>query len=385
MAIFRKKSVPEQVVPLTANQREMNTHPFYEIGSYMPEQLCRYRLYRALREAVPVIDAAIYKTVRLTGGFSVHTQDGKYEKELEEFVRSVLSDSSQSSLQSFIDIYLEQLMTYGTAVAEMLTDEDGRVIYLYNAPIDNIMLRRSQTDYRKTVICVNDGAEIRELHNQDKLILSSLNADAGRLMGNSVLKGLPYVSNILLKIFNAIGANWDRVGNLRFAVTYKPSDDGNGKAYAKQRTMQIAEEWGNVMSSQKPRDFIALGDVQIKVIGADNQVLDSEIPVRQLLEQIVAKLSLPPFMLGLSWSTTERMSQQQADALTTELEGYRRILTPVIRKICATHLRAYGYTKGIEVVWNDITLKDTLDEANANYLNAKTQEIYKNIGGEKDE
>ena len=57
----------------------------------------------------------------------------------------------------------------------------------------------------------------------------------------------------------------------------------------------------------------------IKVIGADNQVLDSQVPVRQMLEQIVAKLGVPPFLLGLSWSTTERMSAQQADLLTSEL------------------------------------------------------------------
>ena len=33
---------------------------------------------------------------------------------------------------------------------------------------------------------------------------------------------------------------------------------------------------------------------------------------RQMLEQLVAKTGLPPFLLGLSWSSTERMSAQQA-------------------------------------------------------------------------
>lgn len=37
-------------------------------------------------------------------------------------------------------------------------------------------------------------------------------------------------------------------------------------------------------------------------------------------------------MLSLSWSSTERMSSQQADVLTSELEAYRRLLTPVIEK-----------------------------------------------------
>ena len=384
MAIFKKKETSSQVLPVLANERERIGHPFYELGSYMPEQLFSYRLYRALREAVPIIDAAVYKTVRLTGGFKIETEDGSLEAVLKDFTDGIISDCSQTSLQSFVDIYLEQLLTYGTAVAEMVTDEDGRVVYLYNAPIDRLCFKRSKHDYRQTVVCLNDGPEIKELEDQEKLLYSALNADAGKLTGNSVLRGLPYVSNILLKIYNAVGANWDRVGNLRFAVTYKPSDDAGSKAYAKQRAIQIANEWGEVMNSDKPKDFIALGDVDIKVIGADNQILDSEIPVRQLLEQIVAKLALPPFMLGLSWSTTERMSQQQADALTTELECYRRILTPVIKKICSAHLRAYGYTKGVNVIWDDITLKDTLDEANANYLRAKADEIYEHMSTSKE-
>lgn len=58
------------------------------------------------------------------------------------------------------------------------------------------------------------------------------------------------------------------------------------------------------------RDFVAVGDVDIKVIGADSPVLDSQVPVRQILEQLVARTGIPPFMLGLSWSATERMSAQ---------------------------------------------------------------------------
>ena len=82
------------------------------------------------------------------------------------------------------------------------------------------------------------------------------------------------------------------------------------------------------------RDFVAVGDVDIKVIGADNQVLDSEVPVRQILEQFVARTGIPPFLLGLSWSSTERMSTQQADMMTSELTAIRRGLEPVVERIC---------------------------------------------------
>ena len=124
------------------------------------------------------------------------------------------------------------------------------------------------------------------------------------------------------------------------------------------------------------RDFVAVGDVSIKAIGADSQILDSEVPVRQMLEQIVAKTGIPPFMLGLSWSSTERMSSQQADLLTSELEAYRRILTPVITKICRMYMALNGIADTPEIIWDDITLQDECELSKARLYNAQSEKIY---------
>lgn len=123
------------------------------------------------------------------------------------------------------------------------------------------------------------------------------------------------------------------------------------------------------------KDFVAVGDVDIRVIGADNQILDSEVPVRQLLEQMVARLSLPPFLLGLSWSTTERMSAQQTDILTSELEYYRRLLNPVIRKICRIWLRLSGLAGDPQVVWSSINLQDEVELARAELYRAQAKKL----------
>lgn len=368
-------------MPVLAGGGGRNANRLSLLSGYSSFDPISNELFRSLRESVPVIDAAIYKTVRLIGGFKIQTTDKRFDKVMEDFLKNVPADSGQISLQGFIDMYFDRLLTYGTSVAEMVTDEEGRVVYLYNAPQNSVVLKRNKTDFRKVDVCYSEDFGSEPLEFQDRLVFSTLNAEAGSLTGTSILRGLPFVSSVLLKIYNAIGENWDRVGNVRFAVTYKPKDDAMSGAYAKDRAMQIAEEWGSAMKSSEVRDFIAVGDVDIKVIGADNQILDSEVPVRQMLEQIIAKMAIPPFMLGLSWSTTERMSEQQADALTTELEHYRRVLTPVIEKICKTHLKAYGYTNDIEVVWDDIMLRDALEEANARHINAQADEIYSRLNG----
>ena len=104
---------------------------------------------------------------------------------------------------------------------------------------------------------------------------------------------------------------------------------------------------------------------EVLMIGGDAPILDSQVPVRQVMEQIVAKTSIPPFMLGLNWNSTERMSAQQADMLTTEITAIRRTLTPVVEQICRMWLRMQGYARAFRVDWDDINLQDEVEEAKA--------------------
>jgi hypothetical protein len=194
----------------------------------------------------------------------------------------------------------------------------------------------------------------------------------------SVLRGLPALSQILLRIYECIGQNYDRMGNVRYAVVYHPSNDPADRAYAGERARAIAAEWSAGMAASvhgEVRDFVCAGDVEIKVIGAENQLLNTEIPVRQLLEQMVAKLSIPPFLLGLNWSSTERMSAQQADILTSELEYYRRLLTPVLVQIGEAFLRLSGSDATVTVEWDHINLQDETALAQARLWNAQAQQL----------
>ncbi len=375
MSIFDKFG--KRKVCTSAPQTSSNT--FSNFYNFYPSTVSQPELYRSLREAVPIIDTAIYKLVRLTGGFQVKSLNGKNQKELDSFANTISVNGTGQGLQQFIDIYFEQLLTYGTSAGEIITDGNG-IHSLYNVPISNISLKRNPEKFNEILVCKPDNSLGTPVKYQDLVVFSALNPEAENIMGTSILKGLPFVSSVLLKIYNSIGQNWERAGNLRYAVTYNPGSDMLDRAYAKERATQIATEWANAMNGSSVKDFVAVGDVQIKVIGADNQILDSEIPVKQLLEQIVAKLSIPPFMLGLSWSTTERMSSQQADALTTELTAYRRLLTPVIEKICNFYLRFCGNSSGVEVVWDDITLQDSVELARAELYSAQAKAL---SGGEK--
>lgn len=330
-------------------------------------------LYDRLRFAVPVVDAALMKIVRLTGGFHVVCSNDCFQEELDSFLENIPVGITGKSINTFIDTYLDSLLTYGSAIGEIVIDDKKQqIIGIYNGDTSLVKLKEGSVPLSRQYYVHSGNDEPKLLLHPERILYSTL------IGGKPLLRGLPSLSGILLRIYQCIGQNFDRAGNVRYAVTYKPSCDSGEASYSRERALQIAKEWSDGMNSAKygqVKDFVAVGDVDIKVIGAENQLFDTNIPVRQLLEQITAKLSIPPFLLGLSWSTTERMSSQQADILTSELEYYRRILTPVICSIANAYLMSHGVDAQCHVEWDNINLQDESALAEARLKNAQALEI----------
>ena len=280
------------------------------------DSLTRLNLYKSLRENVPVIDAAIGKLIRLLGEYSLSGADDECTSALNAFAGSVDVGGTGTGLAEFLTRYFDQLLTYGMAVGEIVPSTSGRSIAaLYNAPLSAVELRVGKNPLDVRVFSRGAGVP-REVQRPELIKYTLLNPEPGSLCGRSILSGLPFVSDLLMKILASVGQNFERAGNVRFAVTYRPPA-GTSSLNARQRVEDIAREWRAAMrDSSRICDFVSVGDVSVKAIGADNQVLDCDVPLRHILEQIVCKLSIPPFLLGFSWSTTERMSAQQADILT---------------------------------------------------------------------
>ena len=336
------------------------------------------QLYRAVRRAVPAVDAAVGKIIRLAGGVDARCGDAAAEEGLRRFLRTVPVGRGQVGINAFLDMYLDSMLTFGQAVGEIVPTADGaEVAALLCGRVEDIQVREGRSPLEFLVCAPGESGGMEPLPCQELLLFTPHRPEADSPYGVSLLRGLPFLTELLGKIYGAMGANWERMGNARFAVVYRPQGEMDAAA-CQSCGQQIAQEWSRAMESGRSgsvRDFVAIGDVDIKVIGADNQVLDSETPVRQILEQLVAKTGIPPFMLGLSWSSTERMSAQQADILTSELTAIRRSLTPAVEKICRVWLRLHGWYGGFEVVWDDINLQDQVEEARAEWYRQQARQI----------
>ncbi len=340
-------------------------HPFGALERYVPLQSGEMALYRAIREAVPIVDAAIWKLIRLCGGLTVRCTDQAAQRGLEEFFRTVDTGWGQRGVQAFLDRYLDDMFTCGRALGEIVLDGQGRdIAALLCADPEQVQVRLGDSPLEFRLCRAGAGQE--ELPYQQLLLFTPFQPTGDNPCGVSLLRSMPFLAGILLKIYQATGQNWERAGNLRFAVVCRP---GPGEeAYAQERCQMLAGEWSAAMEAGRSgsvRDFVAVGDVDIKVIGADSPVLDSQVPVRQILEQLVARTGIPPFMLGLSWSTTERMSAQQADILTSEITAIRRSVEPVLYRTAELWLRLHGYGGRVELCWEDIDLQDQVEQARA--------------------
>ena len=354
--------------------RDGQIHPFGALRGYVP--LCRReeRLYQELREGIPVLDAAVGKLVRLTGGFQVSCRNGAAQLRMEEFLRTVPCGRGQYGINNFLAGYLDSLLTYGRAVGEMVV-AGGKLRAVCWGDVNALEIQEGSSPLDIVLWGPDEHGLMRPLPYQHLLLLTTMNPEPANPYGVSMFRGMPFLAEILMKIYQTIGTNWERAGNVRYSVICKGGDELD-PAVAQERGKQVAQEWSRAMEAGKNgtvRDFVAVGDVEIKVIGGENPILDSEVPVRQILEQLVAKTGLPPFLLGLNWSTTERMSAQQADILTSELWAIRRTVEPALEKICRTFLALEGLDNRITIEWDDISLQDITEEAKADLYRAQAE------------
>ena len=376
MGFWKRKEPPVQRAGAASAQlRDASRHPFSALDGYVPLRHGETAVYRAIREGVPVVDAAICKLVRLCGGVGVACRDRAAQEGLDRFLRTVPTGRGQRGVQSFLDCYLDSLFTCGRAVGEIVPDRAVReVAALLCGNPAQIEIREGATPLDFTLCARGEDGMVRPLPRQELLLFTPFQPEAEAPYGVSLLRSMPFLAEILLKIFQTVGANWERAGAVRFAVVCK----GENGAAAQERCDRVAREWSAAMQAGREgslRDFVVAGDVDVRVIGADGPILDSQVPVRQILEQLVARTGIPPFLLGLSWSTTERMSSQQADILTSEIAAIRRSVEPVVERVCELWLRLHGFDSRVEVAWDEVNLQDEDMAARAELYHAQARSL----------
>ena len=118
----------ETEAPATVQLRDGTRNPFGLMDGYVPLGDGTSRLYRAIREGVPIVDAAIYKLIRMIGGVTAACENPQAQRELGRFLRTVPTGRGQQGIDGFLDCYLDSLLTCGRAIGEIVPTGNGREI-----------------------------------------------------------------------------------------------------------------------------------------------------------------------------------------------------------------------------------------------------------------
>ena len=282
-------------------------------------------VFKILRQSIPILNAAVDQLVRMTGNVEVHWESERVQTAWDEWTKTVHVAPITTGLNEWLNGYLNRYLTYGTGASEIVVDSTGKDIYGFSyISADTLRLRSNPENPLDVIVAQQQSGSYQPVVlDRDMIALSSHKPRDESPYGQSMFADIPFVGELLLEMVHAEKMNWIRRGSPSHAIILgipqglDPSIDVQGTVT--QILSTIESDWTESMKSRQTKgtikDFFAAGDVKIVTIGADAKPLEFNIPWRGMLEQVVAVTHLPPWLLGLHWSSTERLSEEQAQAL----------------------------------------------------------------------
>ena len=356
-------------------------------ANHIPRRADPY-FFEFLRESIPIIDAAINRLVTLDGHIEVTGDNGPLVEEIKDWVYNVPVNDVQKGLQAFHQNLTNEAFEQGFVLSEFVPNKARNDIeQLRVGDSKFISFKRSPTGLEMFQKADND-LDWRKL-DPSHLIYFSIGNENQNPYGTALMRSCEFVSKILVTMHNSLLNVWERFGDPSFSIVYKTSRRDGADLAVRRNT--IASEFNEAIRLKregKSADFVRAidkdSDIEIKVIGSEGEELSLEVPARHVIEQIVAKTGLPPWSLGLQWSTTERLADNQAEVLLADIATRQAAKMPHFYNLVRTLLLLRGRTwkKGDwSLEWAQVNLRDVLKQAQARFMNAQADMYYRQMAG----
>ncbi len=336
-----------------------------------------------LRESIPIVDGAINRLVALDGHIVVKGENEELVEEIKEFLYNVKVNDFQKGVHAFQQCLTSEAHEQGFALGEFaLNKKRDDIIGLKVA--DSKFIQFKPTDNGEYEITQKLPGKEEAPLKLETLMYFGMNNENQNPYGIPMMRSCEFVAQAIHTIQNAVKNNWERFGDPSYSIIYKTSKkDGTD---LQKRRQAISDEFAEAIKAKRngqSADFIRAidvnSDIEVKIIGADGQILEMEVPMRHLIEQIVAKTGLPAWMLGLHWSTTEGLSDAEAEMVLADVETRRAGKLPLVYNLIRTLLAVRGraWKKGDWYLeWAGINLRDVVKQAQARFLNAQADMYY---------
>lgn len=314
-------------------------------------------LYEALKEAIPMLDGGLGCLVMLDGILEVEGGNDALVAEITEWLENVPVNDSEVGYQAAYSGWLEELYEQGHGVMEFVMDAKGRDVVglrvadskgtgfmrdtdrmrmFYRAPSNAGAHRPDGLDGVENLLRGSVRGQVHAAALGDvgyveldprQLVIGINRPEADNPYGTSMLRSLPFVAQILLRLQNSTGRVWERFGDPSYHVSYKAGSRQVDSAEAKRRADSIVRDIGIAMAAKSRGNSadIATGvgrddEITVEIIGAKGEELQIEMPARHMIEQIVAQFGFPAWMLGVSWAQPSGLGEPQSELV---LQGAR--------------------------------------------------------------
>ena len=341
-------------------------------------------VYKAIAEGIPFIDAALRKLSRMIPRFEVKCRVDGTADELNTWLQDVRVGSILRGFAPFARAHVRQMLQYGKSAGEIaLTRSKRDVAGLY--AIDARQIRLLPDEHGRLLLGESDAlGMVRAYEHQELFIYSACNSEGDDPTGVSVLRAVPFVADVVLRMENATRQKWQRHGAPSFLVHHRVDGDIQlGDAALDKQREGIQSDWERAMRARWNNegivDFISASQREFVIRALDSEgELEFSAPYRALMEQVICSVELAPFMLGLQWATTERLSRQQADVIIGQCQEMRAELEPDFLHVLSWVQRLRGLRGDIRLHWLDINLQDQVESARGQLYAAQAAE--KRIG-----
>jgi len=349
-------------------------NPFFTV----PQNQNLY-LLEQIPQLIPSVGSALRILTQLVGCPKVESENMAAAQEANEWWEMLSVNQTGHGGGVWFSGHCYDHLLYGRAHAEIILTARQQEVFALQELHPRTIELRPRAGYGVDLVQSNTFLGLRQALEPRELFLTTVHGFAqDSPQGASILMNLPRVAEILNKMLVSLSNTWERYGTPTFFVRYRPAkeiSDPNGT--------KATEVIGTVVSgleaamlakaSGQTRDFGAAGDFDVEILGANGEALDIEVPGRLLLEEISSAFGLPAWMLNKHWSTTERLSTEQAKLLGEGIDEIREHLEPSVRYLFELRQAIVGRPFDWSIDWDAPSLVDAKAEADAQKAKAEAR------------
>ncbi|MEW6115653.1 MAG: hypothetical protein AB1553_01975 [Nitrospirota bacterium] len=340
--------------------------------------------YEFLRKTMPVIDGAINRLTALDGYPDIEGDNEALVEEIKDWWYNVPVNQLQKGVHAYQQALTSEAWEQGFGFGEPVYDKKRSDIIGLNTADSLTFTFKQKDDGTFEVLQKGYGDSTPRPLDLSRLDFFSVNCENGDPRGVPLMRSCEIVSRTLATIFNSLQNVWERFGDPSFSLVYKSLTKDQIDLEA--RRQKLSTDLSNAVRSKregKSVDFVSAihkdAEIKLEIIGAVGQVLDVEMPMRALLEQIVAKTGLPPWMFGLRWSTTQGLSDSEAEMILADVKTRQAAKTPLLYRLVRELLLLRGRTwkpGDWTITWKTVNLHDLVKQAQARFLNGQADMYY---------